>query len=275
MAISFITWNIDPVFFRVGNISVHWYSILMATGFILGYFVIRKIFIKEKIPVQTLDSFGIFIVLGMFVGGRLVHCLFYEADYYLKFPLDIIKPWKGELGNGAVYTGYRGLASHGGVLGVVIGLSINAYRKNLSVLWILDRFAIVLALAGCFIRLGNLFNSEILGVKSTLPWAFIFEQVSGIPRHPVQLYEALSYLAIFFFTYRYYKFRINRLRKGEILSLTLILVFIIRVLFEFIKEGQTSADNHTLLKMGQLLSIPFIIIGASLFIVMKLKPTKE
>lgn len=275
MLINYINWNVDPVIFRVGDFSLRWYSVLMATGFILGYLFIRKIFIREEIPVKTLESFGIYIVLGMFIGGRLVHCLFYEPDYYLKFPLDIIKPWRGELGNGAVYTGFRGMASHGGVAGVIIGIAINARRQKLPVLWVFDRFAIVLAIAGCFIRLGNLFNSEILGTQSSLPWSFIFERVSAVPKHPVQLYEAITYLAIFIITYRYYHIRHDRLRNGEILGLTLILVFLSRFFFEFIKEGQTAADSHSMLKMGQFLSIPFILAGIGLFIYRRYSLAKE
>lgn len=265
MLLSYITWNIDPVIFRVGEFSLRWYSVLMATGFILGYLVMRKIFILENIPVRTLDTFGIYIVLGMFIGGRLGHCLFYEPGYYLKHPMDIIMPWRGELGNGAVFTGFRGMASHGGVFGVILGLTINARKQKLSVLWVFDRFAIVLALAGCFIRLGNFFNSEILGVKTNLPWAIIFERVTSLPRHPVQLYEAMAYLGIFLITYRYYRGRREILKNGEILSLAMIMVFLSRFLFEFIKMGQMTTDSVSILKMGQWLSIPFILFGFVLF----------
>lgn len=241
----------------------------MATGFILGYLVIRKIFIKEGIPPKTLDTFGIYIVLGMFIGGRLVHCLFYEPDYYLARPIEIIKPWTGQLGKNALYTGFRGMASHGGVLGVIIGLAINARRQKLPILWVFDRFAIVLALAGFFIRMGNLFNSEIFGNKTTMPWGFIFERVSQHPRHPAQLYEALIYLGIFLFTTRHYLSRQKILKNGELLGLTLLLVFLSRFLIEFIKEGQTTTDSQTMLNMGQILSIPFFLIGIGLFVYKK------
>ena len=247
----------------------------MATGFILGYLVIRKIFINEGIPPKTLDTFGIYIVLGMFIGGRLIHCLFYEPDYYLARPIEIIKPWKGQLGNGAVYTGFNGMASHGGVLGVIIGLAINSRIQKIPVLWIFDRFAIVLALAGFFIRIGNLFNSEILGIETSMPWGFIFERVSQNPKHPVQLYEALTYLGIFLLTINYYLSRQKTLKNGELLGLTLTLVFLSRFFLEFVKEGQTASDLHTLFKMGQLLSIPFFLIGISLFLYKKFHPKKS
>lgn len=248
---------------------------MIALGFYFGYLVIRKIFKLENVPVKTLESFGIYLVLGMFIGGRLGHCFFYEPEYYLKFPLDIIKPWRGELGNGAVFTGYKGMASHGGIIGVLIGLSINAHRKKLPILWIFDRFAIVVALAGVFIRLGNFFNSEILGVESSLPWAIIFAKTSNVPKHPVQLYEAFAYLLTFIFLYKYYIKNRENLKNGELLGLALILVFISRFLFEFIKEGQTASDAYSFLKMGQLLSIPFILIGAALFLYQKYYKTSK
>lgn len=275
MILNYITWNIDPVIFSIGDFTLRWYSLLMATGFILGYLAIRKIFIKEGIPPRMLETFGIYIVLGMFIGGRLVHCLFYEPDYYLAHPIEIIKPWRGQLGNGAVYTGFNGMASHGGILGVIIGLAINARRQKIPVLWIFDRFAIVLAIAGFFIRMGNLFNSEILGIETAMPWGFIFERVSRIPRHPAQLYEALTYLAIFLFTGKYYLVKQKTLKNGELLGLTLILVFLSRFFLEFIKEGQTASDSHTFFNMGQLLSIPFFLIGISLFIYKKFSPKKK
>jgi len=265
MFVNYIVWNIDPVLFKIGSFSIRWYSILMITGFYLGYITIKKIFILDNVPVKTLETFGIFIVIGMFVGGRLGHCLFYEADYYLKYPLDIIKPWRGELGNGARFIGYKGMASHGGVIGVLIGLSINARIRKLSILWVFDRFAIAVVLAGAFIRLGNLFNSEILGIPSSLPWSVIFIRVSNVPKHPVQFYEAVIYFLIFYASLSFYLKNKETLKNGKLLGLILLLVFSSRFLLEFIKENQTATDATSLLKMGQILSIPFILIGGVLF----------
>jgi len=265
MILNHIVWEFDPVLLNISSFSLRWYSVLMALGFYLGYLTMRKIFILENIPAKTVDSFGIFLVLGLFIGGRLVHCLFYETEYYLQFPLDIIKPWRGALGNGAVYTGIKGMASHGGVLGVIIGVIINARIKKLPVLWTLDRFAIVVVLAGIFIRIGNLFNSEILGIQTSLPWAFVFARVSNIPKHPVQLYEAITYMLIFLISYNYYLKNRIKLKNGELLGLVLLLVFVSRFFFEYIKDSQTVSDAFSLLKMGQLLSIPFILVGVFLF----------
>lgn len=269
MLLHYIIWDINPVVFKIGTLSLRWYSILMAFGFFMGYLLIRRIFKLEGVPVKTLESFGIYIVLGMFIGGRLGHCLFYDPEYYLQFPLDIIKPWRGELGNGAVFTGYKGMASHGGIVGVLIGLSINARIKKLPILWVFDRFAIVVALAGFFIRLGNLFNSEILGLEASVPWAIIFARVSNTPKHPAQIYEAIAYLFTFFICWKYYLKNREKLINGELLGLAMLFVFISRFFFEFIKEGQTISDSYSFLKMGQLLSIPFIVIGGGLFLYQK------
>ncbi|MBI9067076.1 MAG: prolipoprotein diacylglyceryl transferase [Salinivirgaceae bacterium] len=266
MIFNFIVWNFDPVFLKIGSFSIRWYSLMMALGFYLGYIIIKKMFISENVPLKTLESFGIYIVLGMFIGGRLGHCLFYEPEYYLKFPLDIIKPWRGVLGQGAVFTGFEGMASHGGIIGVLFGLIINSRNKKLPILWVLDRFAVVILLTGSFIRLGNLCNSEIIGIQTSVPWAFIFVKVSNIPKHPVQLYEAIVYLATFLLAYYYYIKNKDKIKNGELMGLVFLLVFISRFFFEFIKENQTPSDAISFLKMGQVLSIPFILVGAFLFL---------
>jgi phosphatidylglycerol---prolipoprotein diacylglyceryl transferase len=261
MILDYIIWNADPVLFRLGNVVVRWYPVLLVLSFYISYLFVDHIFEREKVSKTTMHSFGIFIIAGLLIGGRLVHCLFYEPEYYLKFPLDIIKPWRGELGNGAKFVGYRGMSGHGSVIGIILGIVINAVRTRTSIIWMIDRIAIFGPLIGLFVRIGNLFNSEILGTSSTLPWAFIFKRVDRTPRHPVQIYEALAYLIIFIISWEYYKRHAGKEKPGAILGLVLVLVYISRFLLEFFKADQSRIESTMRLNMGQVLSIPFIIIG--------------
>jgi phosphatidylglycerol:prolipoprotein diacylglycerol transferase len=258
---DFIIWNADPVLFRLGNVVIRWYPVLLILSFYISYLFVDHIFEKEKVSKTTMHSFGIFIIAGLLIGGRLVHCLFYEPEYYLKFPLDIIKPWRGELGNGARFVGYRGMSGHGSVIGIILGIVINAVRTKTSVVWMIDRIAIFGPLIGFFVRIGNFFNSEILGTPSSLPWAVIFKRVDSIPRHPVQIYEALAYLIIFIVSWQYYRRRAGNEKPGAILGLVLTLVYSCRFILEFFKADQSRIESSMILNMGQVLSIPFIIIG--------------
>lgn len=265
MTVDFIIWNPDPVIFHLGNFSLRWYPVLLFAGFYISYLFLRKMFKEEGVPVKTLESFGVFILLGLFIGGRLMHCLVYEPGYYLHYPLDIIKPWRGELGNGAKFTGIRGLAGHGAAIGILLGLYINARRRHVSVLWIFDRIAIFGPLVGAFIRIGNLMNSEILGSYSNAPWAFVFARINNMPRHPAQLYEAIAYLVIFAIVYIYYKRMRERAKPGAILGLVLILVYVARFIIEFYKAPQTKVEPDMLLNFGQILSIPLLLLGLYLW----------
>jgi prolipoprotein diacylglyceryl transferase len=261
MILDYIIWNADPVLFRIGNVVIRWYSVLLVLSFYISYLFVDHIFERENVSKTTMHSFGIFIIAGLLLGGRLVHCLFYEPEYYLKFPLDIIKPWRGELGNGARFVGYRGMSGHGSVIGIILGIVINAVRTKTSIIWMIDRIAIFGPLIGFFVRIGNLFNSEILGTSSGLPWAFVFKRVDGIPRHPVQVYEAIAYLIIFIVSWEYYRRRGINAKSGAILGLVLVLVYSSRFILEFFKADQSRIESSMALNMGQVLSIPFIIIG--------------
>jgi phosphatidylglycerol:prolipoprotein diacylglycerol transferase len=168
----FIQWNKDPAIFSIGQFHLMWYPVLITLGFCLSYLFLVEIFSFEGISRRKLDSYGIFIIAGIFLGGRLVHCLVYEPQHYLNYPWDIIKPWKGVLGHGAKFTGIRGLSGHGSALGMILLIIINARRTKMPVLWILDRIALFGPLVGFFTRIGNLMNSEILGVPTKLPWGF-------------------------------------------------------------------------------------------------------
>lgn len=261
MSLAYITWNMDPVLFRIGAMSIRWYSVFLLGSFYLSYLFTVHIFEREGKSTDSLLSYGLFIIAGLFIGGRLVHCLAYEPEYYLKYPWDIIKPWRGVLGENARFVGYRGMAGHGSALGIVLGIVLNSWRLKTSLVWMLDRIALFGPLIGFFVRLGNLFNSEILGRRSELPWAFVFVRADGVPRHPVQVYEALSYLIIFVISYRYYLMRGVDAKPGSILGMVLVLVYSSRFLLEFFKDKQSEVEAGMALNMGHLLSLPFIIIG--------------
>lgn len=265
MSLAYITWNADPVIFNIGAMSVRWYSVLLFLGIYISYRILRKLFVNEGVSPDLLVSYSFFIIGGLVIGGRLVHCLVYEPEYYLKFPWDIIKPWRGELGKNAVFVGYRGMSGHGSAIGIVIGIVINAWRTKTSIAWMVDRIALFGPLIGFFVRLGNFFNSEILGKATTSAIGILMPRADMIPRHPVQLYEAFAYLLIFVFSFRYYQRRAGREKSGEFLGLVLMLVYVARFALEFFKAKQSDVETGLSLNLGHLLSIPFIIIGAILF----------
>ena len=250
MIISHIVWSVSPEFFHVGPISVRWYGLLFAMGFVLGYLILNQIFKKEKRPSTDLEQLAVYIIFGTVIGARLGHCLFYNPDYYLANPIEILKVWTG------------GLASHGAAIGIIISIYLFCNKKkDLSMLWVLDRVVIVVALAGCLIRLGNLFNSEIIGKATDVPWAFIFTSVDDVARHPAQLYESIAYLVIFIILLLTYQKKFPKLPEGMLFGLFLVLVFTFRFFVEFIKEVQEEFEASLTLNMGQLLSIPFVLIG--------------
>lgn len=255
MIISAIIWNVDPEIFRIGNFAIRWYGLLFALGFVFGYIIMGSIFKKEKIPQKLLDTLTMYMVIGTVVGARLGHCLFYEPGFYLSHPLNILKIWEG------------GLASHGAAVGIIIALYFFSRKAKKTFLWIIDRVVIVVALAGFFIRMGNLMNSEIYGVETSLPWGFIFVRWGEtLPKHPTQIYEALSYLLIFVLLYSIYLRKGIKLKDGYIFGLFLILLFSARFLIEFIKEPQVGFEDNMILNMGQLLSIPFVLLGIAILI---------
>ncbi len=283
MILQYITWDVKPQLFDLGSFEIRWYSLLFATGFILGYFILAKIFKREGLSIELLDKLTIYVVLSTIIGARLGHCLFYEPEYYLQNPMRMILPWEGKIGEDFRFTGYQGLASHGGAIGILIGLYIYARNVKKPYLWVLDRMVIATALAACFIRLGNLMNSEIVGVQTNLPWGFKFmrETLYGIPpeevvpKHPAQLYEAVAYLASFFVLRHLYFNRLNRLQPGFLLGLFLILIFASRFFIEFLKEPQVEFETAMALNMGQILSIPFVLAGVVLLILAGRKEKKE
>ena len=262
MLITSITWSAEPEIFQVGNFAVRWYGVLFALGFAIGYFIMLKFFKKEKVPVKLLDELTTYMVIATVIGARLGHCFFYEPAYYLSHPLEIFKIWEG------------GLASHGAAIAILIAVYIFSRKNKISYWWSMDRIATVTALAGFFIRMGNLANSEIYGRETSLPWGFIYENSDKLklPRHPTQIYEGLAYLLIFaLLMYIYYR-KNGKPKEGTLISLFLMLVFGARFFIEFLKEPQVDFENTMALNMGQLLSIPFILVGAAgLFLIYRKK----
>lgn len=257
-----IVWNVGPEIVQLGPFTLRWYGLLFALGFFLGFFLMRWMFRREGKPEQDLDPLLVYMLVGTIVGARLGHVLFYEPAYYLSQPWLILQVWKG------------GLASHGGTLGILIALYLYARKRpKQPYLWLLDRMAVPTALGATFIRLGNLFNSEILGIPTDKPWAFVFERAGSllpadrlVPRHPAMLYESLSYFAIFWLLLWVYRKYGAKTPHGLLLGLFLVLVFTARFFIEFVKLHQADFTTDLPLRMGQMLSIPFVVGGLALLV---------
>ncbi|WP_461534331.1 prolipoprotein diacylglyceryl transferase [Sinomicrobium sp.] len=261
MSDNFVYWDIDPViFWLTDTFPLKYYGLLFVSGIITGYFIVKNIYKKENIPAERLDSLLTYIVIGTLVGARLGHCLFYQPDYFLSHPLEMFLPIQNIEGS-YKFTGYQGLASHGGAIGVLIAIALYCRKYKTKFLWVLDKVAIAIPVAAAFIRLGNFMNSEIYGKPTDGSWGVVFVQDDMIPRHPTQLYEAFSYLAIFLLLYGVYHSRKLTHRNGQLFGLFLILMFSARLVIEFFKENQVGFEDQMSLNMGQLLSIPFIVAG--------------
>lgn len=278
LLLNFIPWSPSPVIFSLGSFEIRYYSLFFALGFILGYMIVYRLVVKEKENPKILDQFLIYVVVGTVLGARLGHCFFYDWAYFSQHPLEILLPVQFE--PTFQFTGYRGLASHGGALGIIIALILLARKQKKSVFWYLDKLAVVVPLAGMFIRLGNLMNSEIVGDPSNLPWAFQFKLMDPSegdpmePRHPTQLYEAISYLMIFGFMFWYYAKRFGKVMHGHIFGIFFALLFIARFFLEYTKLNEGIAED-AVLNIGQLLSIPFVIAGIYIAVIKNKPPLKQ
>lgn len=254
-----IVWNADPEIFRIGGFALRYYSVLFLSGFVLGYYIFRWFYKREQLPLDQLDNLFFVSLISALIGARLGHVIGYDLRYYLAHPWEILMTWKG------------GLASHGGAVGLLIGLwwYIRRYGRKYGInyLWLLDRFVITVTFAGACIRLGNLMNSEIYGDVTNLPWGFIFARNGEVlPKHPTQLYEALSYLALGFAMVWLYKNRLPKLKQGTLFGIFLTFLFGARFIIEFIKEPQSDFEVGMLFNMGQLLSLPFIVAGILIWV---------
>lgn len=255
--LDFITWNADPILFHLGPIAIRWYSLMFVIGFAIGYKIVASEFKHEGAPEKWLGTLLIWLAVGTIVGSRLGHVLFYEWDYYSQHPVEILKIWEG------------GLASHGGTIGIIICIFLFSwFSTKKSPLWTFDRIVTPIALTGGLIRLGNLFNSEIFGHPTDMPWGFKFvrshewlREFYDLPCHPTQIYEALCYFALFALLFWLYWKRNAECRPGLLFGIFLFVLFTCRFLIEFVKNDQVDFEANMSLNMGQWLSVPFMILG--------------
>mgnify|MGYP002623194054 CR=1 FL=1 len=263
----YIVWNPSEEAFRLGSFGIRWYSLCWLIGLVLAYFLVKKLYKEQKIKDEYFDPLFIYCFLGILVGARLGHCLFYEPGYFLsswQHVVEMFIPFKNINGSWE-FSGYAGLASHGGTLGLMLALYLYYRRTHVSLWTVLDNIAIATPITACFIRLGNLMNSEIIGKVTDVPWAFIFQNaepaLSTQPRHPGQLYEAIAYFVFFFIGWYLYRKKPAKVGTGYFFGLCLTLIFTARFFIEFTKINQVDFENSLPLDMGQLLSLPFVILG--------------
>ena len=267
-----ITWNPDPIIVEIAGFALRWYSLLFATGFILSFFLLRREFIKEGAPDDLLDKMLMYSVIGTILGARIGNCLFYDFAYFSEHPLEILLPVKFE--PELHFTGFRGLASHGAMLGLLASYWLLSRRSSPSMWWFLDKAALVAALCLACIRMGNFMNGEIVGAPTDVSWAIIFPAVDMLPRHPVQLYGFVLYLSLFIFIFYYYKRHQSRLADGYLFGLFLVLLGTLRFGMEFLKRHYVFADE-SLLNMAQYLSLPMILAGFIIIVQQRSKPKEN
>ena len=266
MMLNEIIWDVDPIIFNIGSARVGWYGLLLASGFFLSYWVFQKMVKAEKVDAALMDKFAIFTIVWTVVGLRIGHCLFYDWSYFRHHILEIFIPFEQTV-NGWEFTGYSGLASHGGTTGIILFVLYFARKHKLSLIWLLDRLAIAIPLAAAFVRCGNLMNSEIIGNVTNVSWGFVFMHLKGTPeccdpRHPTQIYEALVYISLFAYQMWYYFIKTKgQIAGGRSVGTLLVVIFTARFFIEFVKENQVAFEENLSLNMGQYLSIPFILIG--------------
>lgn len=250
-----IQWNVSPSLFDLGPIHIRWYSLMFILGFSLGLHLMKKVCAFEKKKDTALDPLLFYVVIGTTLGARLGHVLFYDFSYYLDHPGEILKIWEG------------GLASHGGGIGVMIALWLFTRNyKDFALPWLMDRIAIFVALAGGFIRIGNLMNSEILGRAGDVPWSFVFTKVDQVPRHPTQIYESICYFITAGIAWKIYKKYQHKPPQFLLFGAVIAMIFFFRFFLEFFKENQVAFEGGLPINMGQILSIPYFVVGLVLVI---------
>ena len=260
----YIHWNPDLVAIHLGGFSIRWYSLCWLLGLLAAFLIVKRLYKEQKIKPELFDPLFIYCFIGILIGSRLGHCLFYEPGYFLssfKHMVEMILPIRFLADGSWRFTGYEGLASHGGTIGLIIALWLYVRRTKVNLWRVLDNVAIATPVTACLIRLGNLMNSEIIGKVTDVPWAFIFERVDMLPRHPGQLYEAVAYAVFFFIGWYFYRKRPERVGTGFFFGLCITLIFTARFLIEFTKDIQEAFEASMALNMGQLLSLPFIALG--------------
>jgi phosphatidylglycerol---prolipoprotein diacylglyceryl transferase len=249
-----IHWAFDPVLFSVGPLTVRWYGLLFVGAFLVGQWMLGRIFAAEGVPRENAERLMIHALLGAVIGARLVHCLFYEPQYYLSHPLAILRIWEG------------GLASHGGTLGMLLALwfAARTAQPRLPFLWLIDRVSMPAALGAVFVRFANFLNSEIVGIPTLGQWGVVFESVDALPRHPAQLYEAVAYAFIFAVLLALYRRSGKRTPEGLLFGVLMVLVFSARIVIEFFKTPQAAYETGQFFSVGQYLSLPFVMLGAAM-----------
>ena len=272
---AYILWNPDIVAFSLGPIEVRWYSLLWCIGLFAVYQLMHYLFKEQKLGEDKFEPMFVYCFLGILIGARLGHCIFYEPEYFLSHPVEMFLPIRKFADGHWHFTGYEGLASHGGTLGLMLAIVLYSRSVKLNLMHVLDNVAIVTPICACAIRLGNLMNSEIIGRPTDVPWAFIFERVDMQPRHPGQLYEALCYALFFFIGWAIYRRSLGingvngdkkplfdiRVGSGFYFGLCIFLIFLSRIFIEFTKENQVDFESSMTFNMGQLLSVPFVLLG--------------
>ena len=259
-----INWNPDPELFNFfGSFPIRYYGLLWGIGIVLSCIIVQRQYRDRKISEDKFTPLFFYCVIGITLGARLGHCIFYDWGYYQNHLIEMILPIKQFPNEGWKWIGYRGLASHGGTLGLIIALWLYCRKTKMHYMDVLDMIAVATPICACFIRLANLMNSEIIGKPTDVPWAFVFEQVDMLPRHPAQLYEAIAYFIFFLGMVYLYKKSDHgtKLHRGFFFGLCLTEIFTFRFFVEFLKENQVDFENTMTLNMGQWLSIPFVIIG--------------
>ena len=260
--------QINEKFISVGPITIYWYSLMFLLAFSFGYMILKKIYIKEKKDVQLLDPFLVHMVLGTIIGARLGEVFFYNWEYFQNNLLEIFLPFKIN-GLDWKFVGFRGLSSHGATIGIITSIVLYKIKyKYDSVLWIFDRLVIAVALGGTLVRIGNFFNSEIVGVFTKSNYGVTFLNRGEIlPRHPAQLYEAFGYIILFVVLLLLYNKTKLKDYKGFLFGFFLMFLFVVRFIVEYVKESQGGLEDQLgVFSTGQWLSIPFILIGIGLMI---------
>ena len=257
-----INWNPDPELFNFFGISIRYYGLLWIIGLAFAYLIVQHQYRDRKIDEKKFEPLFFYCFFGILIGARLGHCIFYDWAYYQDHFVEMILPIK-QTAAGWKMTGYTGLASHGGTLGLIIALWMYCRKTKMHYMDVLDMIAVATPITACCIRLANLMNSEIIGKPTDMPWAFVFEQVDMLPRHPAQLYEAIAYFIFFLGMIYLYKKSDHgqKLHRGFFFGLCLTEIFVFRFFVEFLKENQVDFENTMTLNMGQWLSVPFVIIG--------------
>ena len=259
-----INWNPDPELFNLfGSFPIRYYGLLWGIGIVLSCIIVQRQYRDRKISEDKFTPLFFYCVIGITLGARLGHCIFYDWSYYQNHLIEMILPIRQFPGEGWKWIGYKGLASHGGTLGLIIALWLYCRKTKMHYMDVLDMIAVATPICACCLRLANLMNSEIIGKPTDMPWAFVFEQVDMLPRHPAQLYEAIAYFIFFLGMIYLYKKSDHgqKLHRGFFFGLCLTEIFVFRFFVEFLKENQVDFENTMTLNMGQWLSVPFVIIG--------------